>query len=89
MFSVIFPGQGSQIVGMGKELHAKFDTVKKLFNEADQILDFSIVILDHSIGHEYILIYKNFETRNLALDYCYHYLKTIDTCLIVNVQKLD
>ena len=51
--------------------------------------EFSIVILDHSIGHEYILIYKNFETRNLALDYCYHYLKTIDTCLIVNVQKLD
>ena len=42
MFSVIFPGQGSQIVGMGKELHAKFDTVKKLFAEADKILDFSI-----------------------------------------------
>jgi len=42
MFSVIFPGQGSQIVGMGKELHAKFDTVKKLFNEADKILEFSI-----------------------------------------------
>ena len=42
MFSVIFPGQGSQIVGMGKELHVKFDTVKKLFNEADKILEFSI-----------------------------------------------
>ena len=42
MFSVIFPGQGSQIVGMGKELHAKFDIVKKLFNEADKILEFSI-----------------------------------------------
>ena len=42
MFSVIFPGQGSQIVGMGKELHEKFDTVKKLFNEADKILEFSI-----------------------------------------------
>ena len=42
MFSVIFPGQGSQIVGMSRELHKKFDIVKKLFNEADQILDFSI-----------------------------------------------
>ena len=42
MFSVIFPGQGSQMVGMGKELYAKFDTVKKLFNESDEILDFSI-----------------------------------------------
>ena len=42
MFSLIFPGQGSQSVGMGKELHAKFDMVKKLFSEADNILDFSL-----------------------------------------------
>ena len=42
MFSVIFPGQGSQIVGMGKEFYTKFDIVKKLFNDADEILDFSI-----------------------------------------------
>ena len=42
MFSVIFPGQGSQIVGMGNDLHTKFETVKKLFKEADEILEFSI-----------------------------------------------
>jgi [acyl-carrier-protein] S-malonyltransferase len=42
MFSVIFPGQGSQIVGMGKELHSKFDIVKRLFKEADETLGFSL-----------------------------------------------
>ncbi|MDC0428747.1 ACP S-malonyltransferase [Candidatus Pelagibacter sp.] len=42
MFSVIFPGQGSQIVGMGKEFYDKFDLVKNLFKEADDILNFSI-----------------------------------------------
>ena len=42
MFSVIFPGQGSQIVGMGKEFYTKFDTVKNFFNDADEILGFSI-----------------------------------------------
>ena len=38
MFSVIFPGQGSQIVGMGKEFYDRFDIVKKLFKEADETL---------------------------------------------------
>ena len=42
MFSVIFPGQGSQMVGMGKELYDKFDIVKNLFNQADETLNFSI-----------------------------------------------
>ena len=38
MFSVIFPGQGSQIVGMGKEFYDKFNIVKNLFEEADDAL---------------------------------------------------
>ena len=38
MFSLIFPGQGSQIVGMGKEFYDKYDFVKKLFKSADEIL---------------------------------------------------
>ena len=48
MFSVIFPGQGSQLVGMGKEFYNKYDFVKKLFREADEVLNFPIskVILE-------------------------------------------
>ena len=48
MFSVIFPGQGSQIIGMGKEFYDKYNFVKKLFEEADEILNCSIskIILD-------------------------------------------
>ena len=42
MFSIIFPGQGSQLVGMGKDLFSKFDLVKKLFEEADDVLEFSL-----------------------------------------------
>jgi len=42
MFSVIFPGQGSQMVEMGKEFYDRFQIVKKLFSEADDVLNFSL-----------------------------------------------
>ena len=42
MFSVIFPGQGSQIVGMGKEFFDKYNLVKELFKEADETLGISL-----------------------------------------------
>jgi len=42
MFSVIFPGQGSQLVGMGKEFHDKSNLAKDLFKEADDTLGFSL-----------------------------------------------
>ncbi len=45
MFSVIFPGQGSQMVGMGKELYDKYELVKNLFKEADETLNFSLTKL--------------------------------------------
>jgi len=48
MFSVIFPGQGSQIIGMGKDFFDKYDLVKNIFKEADDVLGFSLskIILD-------------------------------------------
>jgi len=42
MFSVIFPGQGSQMIGMGKEFYDKFDLIKNLFKEADEVLGFPL-----------------------------------------------
>ena len=42
MFSVIFPGQGSQLIGMGKEFYEKYDLVKNLFKVADEVLGFSL-----------------------------------------------
>lgn len=42
MKSYVFPGQGAQFEGMGKELYQENDQVKKLFDQANEILGFEI-----------------------------------------------
>ncbi len=42
MNAILFPGQGSQIVGMGSEFYNKFEIVKKIFKEADDKLKYKI-----------------------------------------------
>ena len=48
MFSVIFPGQGSQITGMAKEFFDNFSYVKEFFQSADELLkkNLSKIILE-------------------------------------------
>ena len=69
MKALIFPGQGSQSVGMGNELYKKFDLVKKIFKEADAKLNYSIskIILD---GPESDLkLTKNTQPAILTISY--------------------
>ena len=42
MFSLVFPGQGSQTIGMGKDFFENYDLVKDLFKEADESLGTSL-----------------------------------------------
>ena len=43
MFSIVFPGQGSQKIGMVKEIYNKYDLAKRLFKYADEILNVPIM----------------------------------------------
>ena len=42
MRAILFPGQGSQYVGMGLDFYEKFDLVKKIFSTVDESLGFSL-----------------------------------------------
>ena len=42
MKALLFPGQGSQMVGMGSEFYKNYDLAKELYQEADEKLNFKI-----------------------------------------------
>ena len=42
MKAIVFPGQGSQYVGMGKEFYDNFKEVKQVFEEVDDALNFKL-----------------------------------------------
>ena len=63
-----------------------------LLNKKESIFiteDFSLAIFNSNLGKEYFLLYKNFEKRIEAREFCENYTFFLDNCLIVNVQNLD
>ena len=43
--AMVFPGQGSQVIGMGKELYERYEVVRNIFKEADEATGVSITKL--------------------------------------------
>ena len=66
--------------------------LNKYISKSDYIYkkeDFFTIILTTDIGSEYLLLYKNFDTRDEAINHCHTYLFQLDKCLIVNTKLFN
>ena len=64
--ALVFPGQGSQYVGMGKALSGDFATAKKTFAEADDALGFPLSQLCFAGPEEVLKLTENTQPAILA-----------------------
>ena len=69
MSSLLFPGQGSQVVGMGSEFFNNFQLVKKIFKDADEKLNFSISKLILEGPSDQLQLTKNTQPAILTVSY--------------------
>jgi [acyl-carrier-protein] S-malonyltransferase len=69
MNALLFPGQGSQVVGMGLEFYDNFDLVKKIFKEADQKLNFKISKIILEGPSQELQLTKNTQPAIFAVSY--------------------
>ena len=69
MSALLFPGQGSQTVGMGSEFYSSFELVKKIFKEADEKLNYPISKLILEGPENELQLTKNTQPAILTVSY--------------------
>jgi len=69
MSALLFPGQGSQVVGMGSEFFTNFELVKKIFKEADEKLNYSISKIILEGPENELQLTKNTQPAILTVSY--------------------
>tara|TARA_B100000963_G_C22553720_1_gene638038 strand:+ start:249 stop:1190 length:942 start_codon:yes stop_codon:yes gene_type:complete len=69
MSALLFPGQGSQVVGMGLEFYSNFKIVKQIFKQADENLNFQISKLILEGPENKLQLTKNTQPAILTVSY--------------------
>tara|TARA_B100001121_G_scaffold255740_1_gene233362 strand:+ start:107 stop:1045 length:939 start_codon:yes stop_codon:yes gene_type:complete len=69
MRALLFPGQGSQLVGMGAEFYNNFDAVKKIFDQADEKLKYPLSKIILQGPEDQLQLTKNTQPAILTVSY--------------------
>ena len=69
MKALLFPGQGSQFIGMGKDFFNGFDLVKKIFNESDEKLNYKLSKIILEGPESELKLTKNTQPAILTISY--------------------
>ena len=70
MFSIVFPGQGSQKIGMVREFYEKYDLAKRLFKDADEILNVPIKEIIFEGPEKKLNLTENTQPAIFLASYC-------------------
>ena len=70
MFSIVFPGQGSQKIGMVKEFYDKYDLAKQIFKDADAILNIPIKKIIFEGPEDKLNLTENTQPAIFLASYC-------------------
>ena len=63
----VFPGQGAQYVGMGKDLYEKHEIVRKVYEKASEILNIDVAKLTFETNEEELNQTKNTQIAILVM----------------------
>lgn len=63
----VFPGQGSQYVGMGKDLYEKYESIKKVYEDANKILGIDVKEISFEGPEEILNQTKNTQIAILVM----------------------
>ena len=87
MFSVIFPGQGSQVIGMAKEFYDNFKYVKDYFDFADELSKKSLTKMIFEGPKEDLDQTENTQSAIFLVSYCIFKVLKKETELNLNEAK--